>query len=84
MSKDFRFKLNLRGLNELMKSGGMQSIIDGAAGQIASRAGDGYETESAHPISFIAIASVRTGSWAARKDNNKNGTLEKAVGGVKI
>lgn len=84
MSNDVKFTLNLSGLNALMKSSQMQGILNSAAGQIAGRAGDGYETESAHPISFIAIASVRTGSWAARKDNNKNGTLEKAVGGVKI
>ena len=84
MSSDVRFKLDLRGLNALMKSGEMQGILNSAAGQIAGRAGDGYETEAAHPISFVAIGSVRAASWEARRDNNKNATLEKAAGGVRI
>ena len=78
------FKLNLKGLNELMKSAAMQSVLNGAASRIAGVAGDGYETEQAHPISFVAIASVRTGDAASRRDNNKNNTLLKAAGSVKI
>lgn len=74
MSK-VEFKLNLAGLNELMKSGEMQSILNRAAAAIAARAGggDGYAVESAHPISFVAIASVR--------GSNKDNALEKAAGG---
>ena len=78
------FKLNLRGLNEIMKSGEMQAVLNSAARQIAGQAGDGYEIESAHPISFVAIASVRTGDAASRRDNNKNNTLLKAAGSVKL
>jgi len=78
------FELNLAGLNALMKSGAMQSVLNSAAGQIAARAGEGYEVESAHPISFVAIASVRTGSAESRRDNNKNNTLLKSLGGVSL
>ena len=76
-----KFKLNLPGLNELMKSAEMQSALNAAAGQIQARAGAGYEVESAHPISFVAIASVRAADYKARLDNLKNNTLLKAMGG---
>lgn len=83
MSKNVRFVLNLPGLNALMKSGEMQSILNAAAESIANTAGDGYEAvvEQAHPISFIAIASVRTKNKKGRFDNNQNNTLLKASGG---
>ena len=86
MSKSVEFKLNLPGLNALMKSGEMQSILNAAAQSIASEAGDGYEAviEQAHPISFVAIASVRTKNKKGRMDNNQNNTLLKVTGGKKF
>lgn len=81
MSKNVEFKLNLPGLNELMKSAEMQSALNEAAGKIQARAGAGYEIESAHSISFVAIASVRAADYKARLDNLKNNTLLKAMGG---
>lgn len=78
------FKLNLTGLNELMKSDQMQAILNDAARKIAAAAGEGYEVESAHPISFIGIASVRAVTRKAKKDNSENDTLLKAVGSVSI
>lgn len=83
MSK-IRFELDLAGLNELMKSGEMQAVLNSAARQIAGSAGDGYEVESAHPISFVAIASVRAATSEARKENSENNTLLKALGGAKL
>ena len=79
-----KFKLNLAGLNDLMKSGEMQAVLNSAASQIASAAGDGYEVESAHPISFVGIAAVHTKTPEARRDNNENNTLLKALGGVTL
>lgn len=84
MSKNVTFKLNLPGLNTLMKSGEMQSVLNSAASSIASSAGEGYEVESAHSIKFIAIASVHAADFKARLDNAKNNTLLKAAGGTKI
>ena len=89
------FKLNLSGLNELMKSAEMQAILNDAAGQIAVFANSnaspnikgaqgGYEVEPAHVIRFISIASVSTGNFPAMLDNSKHNTLEKAVGSVKL
>lgn len=81
---DAKFKLNLSGLNELMKSAEMQAVLNSAAGQIANAAGDGYEVEAAHPISFVSIAAVHARSFKARRENSKNNTLLKAAGGVKL
>ena len=78
------FKLNLKGLNALMKSPEMCGILNKAAEAVASRAGDGYEAETAHPINFVGITSVRAESIRAKMDNNKNNTLLKAIGGTKI
>lgn len=75
------FKLNLPGLNELMKSPEMCAALNAAAAQIQGRAGAGYEIESAHPISFVAIAAVHAATKETRKDNLENNTLLKAVGG---
>lgn len=83
MSK-IKFKLNLSGLNALMKSGEMQGVLNDAAAQIAGAAGDGYAAETAHPISFVAIASVYADTAAARRENNQNNTLLKAVGGARV
>jgi len=78
------FQLNLRGLNELMKSSEMQSILTDAATRIAGAAGPGYEIEPAHPISFVAIASTRAADFRARRDNRKNDTLKNAAESVKL
>lgn len=84
MSKDYEFRLNLPGLNALMKSAPMQSALNSAASSIANSAGDGFETEIAHPISFVAIASVRAATFEARKNNSDNNTLLKAVGSTRV
>lgn len=84
MSKKYTFRLNLPGLNQLMKSAPMQSALNSAANSISAMAGDGFETESAHPISFIAIASVGAATYEARKNNSDNNTLLKAVGSTRV
>lgn len=81
---DVEFKLNLSGLNELMKSSGMQALLNNAAASIAGSSGPGYEIEEAHNISFIAIASVKAATMEARKACNENNELLKASGGVRI
>lgn len=83
----FKFKRNLAGLNELMKSAEMQGVLNSAAAQIASYANashEGYEIESAHPIGFVAIASVSATDFESRLDNSENNTLLKACGSVKL
>lgn len=84
MGKNVHFVLNKAGLISLMKSGEMQSTLNGAAAQILGSLGEGYEIESAHPITYIAIASVRAVSRKAKLESNKDNTLIKALGGTKI
>ena len=79
-----KFELNLSGLNELMKSPAMQAIENSALAGIAARLGDGFEVESSHPIGFIAIGSVRPKTAAARRQQNEDNVIQKAVGGARI
>ena len=78
MSKNVEFDLNLPGLNVLMKSGEMCAILNSAAAQLSRQAGgDGVTgVETAHPISFVAIASVH--------GSNKDNDMEKGMGGVRV
>ena len=73
-----KFVLNLPGLNALMKSGEMCAILNSAAAQLSRQAGgDGVSgVETAHPISFVAIASVH--------GSNDNNDMEKGMGGRKV
>lgn len=74
-----KFELNLRGLNELMKSGEMQSCLQKAGSAVAHSAGGEYGTR-VHQASFVAICNVYPDSKKAAKDNYENNTLLKALG----
>ena len=84
MSKDIEFKLDLKGLNALMKSPEMQAIEESALAQVVGQLGDGFEVETAHPIGFVAIGSVRAVTAQARLQQNKTKVIDKAFGGVRI
>nr|DAL58595.1 MAG TPA_asm: type I neck protein [Caudoviricetes sp.] len=79
-----KFRFKLAGLNTLMRSGEMQSILTAAAKQIAAAAGDGYEAETARPLTYAAIASAYAGDYDAKLDNSEHNTLLKAAGSVKL
>ena len=84
MSKDVEFKLNLPGLNELMRSKEMQAIQNRALSQVAAQLGDGFAMETSHSISFVAIGSIRARTRKARKEQNESHVIDKAFWGVKI
>jgi hypothetical protein len=71
-------KLNLPGINEVMKSSGIQEATKEAAEVVRSMAGDGYEVR---PFigNWIAGATVYTEDPNAKKDNLANNTLVKAL-----
>ena len=75
---DFKFKLNHKGVGELMKSAAMQRVLTEKAKAIRNRCGDGYEQDI-----FVgknrANAMVKAATKKAQKDNLKNNTLLKAV-----
>lgn len=78
---DVTFKLNLQGLNELMKSSEMQSALLEAGKAVANAAGGDYAAE-VHTANFIAISNVYPNSKAAAKENYEENTLLKAAGAV--
>ncbi len=79
MSKGFRFELDIRGLQQLLKSEEMQGILDEYGAQVAGRAGDGYGYRT-HVGDFTSITNVFPETKEAAKDNYENNTLLKAVG----
>ena len=75
------FKLNLPGLNELMKSPEMQAALQDAGNAVSNVAGGDYGVR-VHQASFVAIANVYPNTKRAAKDNYENNTLVKALGAV--
>ena len=89
------FKLNLPGLNELMKSAEMKEILFDAADQIADAANsmaspnirtadEGYVAMAPKDLRFISLAEVRAVNFGARLDNSRHNTLLKAMDSVKL
>ena len=84
MSKNVGFKLDIHGLNELMKSPEMQSALDEAGKAVANSANDGaavygYRT---HLGDFTALCNVYPDSEKAANENYHDNTLLKAVSAV--
>ncbi len=73
-------ELNYKGVGELLKSEEMKNYLAGCASDILARCGDGYETDTYNAGTRV-IASVSTASAEAMRDNSKNNTLLKALGG---
>ena len=69
MSKRVRIKLNRAAVREILAE---------QAQAIAGRCGDGYETRVG-TAETRAIATVYPADAAARRDNHKNNTLERAL-----
>ena len=79
MSKN-KFKLNKAGVRELMKSQEMQDILKEKASAIKGRCGDGFEHDI-HVGKNRANAMVWADTPEAKKDDNENNTILKAVRG---
>lgn len=73
-----KFKLNLPGLRELMKSSEMQSALLEAGQSVASSAGDEYAAQ-VHTADYMAISNVYPNSKKAAHENFKDNTLLKAA-----
>ncbi len=76
MSKNF--KLNRKGVAELMKSNEMQAVLIKKASEIRNRCGDGYESDI-HIGKNRANAMVNAATPKAVADNMRNNTILKAV-----
>lgn len=75
---NFEFKLNGRGVRELLKGPEMQAILKEHAITIKNRAGDGYGSD-VYVGRNRANAMVIAESFKAKKSNLKHNTLLKAM-----
>lgn len=79
------FKLNLPGLNQLMKSPEMQGILLQKAKEVEGRANSMKQDPKAEyytmtkTINWIAVANVRCANGEAIHENLENNTLLKAL-----
>lgn len=80
MSKKVEVELNSAGIQELLKSSEIEAVCKEYADKVANRAGTGYEVNTQVGKTRVN-AMVFADSFAARKDNLKNNTLLKALGG---
>lgn len=74
-------KLNLPGINEVMKSPEILSAVEAAGEAVASAAGADYATKSGL-INYIAYCNVYPDSKEAAKENFEDNTVIKAVSAV--
>lgn len=78
-----RFELNLAGLNELMKSDEMQSILETASQRVQNAAGEGF----GHRVgvaTYTAIGNIFAENAEAAHKAYEENTLVKALGSAGI
>ena len=78
MSK-VKIKLNMPGINAVMKSGGIKGQLQQAANTVAQMAGSGYAAGEARDLNWISVVNVYPDTKEAGHDNFKNNTLLKAL-----
>ncbi|MBR3280212.1 MAG: hypothetical protein IKG01_15125, partial [Lachnospiraceae bacterium] len=74
-----KFELNLPGLNQLMKSDGMQAHLQ-EAGEAVAGIADGNYGVRVHQASFVAIANVYPEDRESARKNYEKNELLKATG----
>ena len=80
MADAFKFELNRAGVRELMQSSEMMNICRSYADNAQSKLGEGYEVTT-HTGKTRVNAQIAASTYKARKENNKNNTILKAVFG---
>ena len=81
MASKVKFELNLAGLNEIMKSSEMQSVLQSAGDAVARNAGADYGTR-VHVANYVAIANVFPNSKQAAIENAGSNVLLKSLSSV--
>lgn len=76
-----KFELNLKGLNELMKSAEMQDALETAGQAVASAADGNYDT-AAHMLNYFVQVNVFPADRESAIKNARDNELLKAVGAV--
>lgn len=81
MRRMVKVELNLKGLNELMKSAEMQEHLSVCGQAVVAASGIDAEYRT-HVASFVAITNVYPTTPQAAKINYEESTLQKAAYGV--
>lgn len=81
MTKKVRVVPNAAGIREMLTSAGVSDAVMGVAEQIAGRAGAGYVAVRGTSSTVRAHAFARTDTPEAMRDNARNATLLKSMGG---
>lgn len=76
-----RFELNQEGIRELLNSDEVGDYLTEVGEEVARRAGSGYAAADPHHSGQRLIVNVYTENLAAYRDNLRNNTLLKAIGG---
>lgn len=63
-----KVELNLKGINEMMKSAGIQSALRSAGEAVARNAGGDARAEDTRTINWIAVQDIRSDN---AKDQNR-------------
>ena len=85
MSKKVKFKLNLAGVNELMKRPALQAMMQAKGSEIAARATAAASTPGAEyhaetkTINWIAVTNIKCSNSEAVYENYENNTLLKSL-----
>lgn len=78
-----KFELNSSGVRQLLQSAEVRAVCEGAAGQALRTLGPGYTTDTRTGRNRIRV-EVRPETPEAHRENRKNNSVLKAVGGVKL
>ena len=78
---DVRIEINDAELRKILKSDAMKAMLVKQANRVVGRAGTGYDADPPHESEYRAIVNVFPATSAAKRDNLKNNTLLKAMGG---
>lgn len=81
MPSKIRIELNTKGIGELLKSQEMAALVEDRAQAVAGRADGNYNVGTVHAQTRV-IATVEAADSKTRRQNLKNNTLLKALGGV--
>jgi len=80
MSKKVKIELNSKGIQELLSSAEMQTLLAREGANMAARAGNGYDSRvHVMPNPRRAAVNVYPSTPEAAKDNYQNNTLVKVI-----
>lgn len=74
-----RVEMNLQGVNEVMRSSGVEADLRARAERIARRAGEGFGVESNKPHRWVARAWAQTESRVAERAEARDNVLTRAI-----